>query len=247
VDSCSLGPWFLALWARGFCPWILKLWIPHRFNGLLPFEAQHGLKVWPIVVFLLSACFCLFTSASYHLFNCHSRQLNDVLLLLDYVGISVLIAGSFYPPIFYGFYCKTSFLYLYLAAVSIISVSSAIVGVYSGLNPSKFWRLARVLCYSANACFGILPCAHLAILQFSGEPSWPPAIIYIGAMLGIYAFGTAIYTFQFPEKYFPGTFDYFFSSHQLWHILVFAAAFLHYFCAVGHYRWRSHAMECPVA
>lgn len=203
--------------------------------------------MWPIVVFLLSACFCLFTSASYHLFNCHSRQLNDVLLLLDYVGISVLIAGSFYPPIYYGFYCMPSLLSLYLAAVSIISVSSAIVGVYSGLNPSKFWRLARVLCYSANACFGVLPCAHLAILQLYGEPSWPPAIIYIGVMLGIYAFGTAIYTFQFPEKYFPGTFDFFFSSHQLWHILVFSAAFLHYFCAVGHYRWRSHAMECPAA
>jgi len=203
-----------------------------------------GLTRWPIVVFLLSACVCLMTSALYHLFNCHSRALNDALLLLDYVGISVLIAGSFFPPIFYGFFCSPNLLKFYLCAVSVISVSSAVVGVYSGLNPSVFWRWARVLCYSANACFGMLPCGHLALRWVAGEQSWGPAIAYITAMLSIYGLGTCIYTFQFPEKYFPGRFDYFLSSHQLWHILVFSAAFLHYFCAIGHYEWRAHHV-CP--
>jgi len=210
---------------------------------ILPLK-DAGLTRWPIVVFLLSACVCLMTSALYHLFNCHSRALNDALLLLDYVGISVLIAGSFFPPIYYGFFCTPTLLWFYLGAVSMISVSSAVVGVYSGLNPSVFWRWARVLCYSANACFGMLPCGHLGAHWMAGQQSWGPAIAYITAMLSIYGVGTCIYTFQFPEKYFPGRFDYFLSSHQLWHILVFSAAFLHYFCAIGHYEWRAHH-ACP--
>ena len=34
-------------------------------------------------------------------------------------------------------------------------------------------------------------------------------------MLGLYALGTVIYFYQFPEKYWPGTFDFIFSSHQV--------------------------------
>lgn len=36
-----------------------------------------------------------------------------------------------------------------------------------------------MLCYSANACFGILPVVHLTVKDFTGEPSWSPAILYI--------------------------------------------------------------------
>lgn len=49
---------------------------------------------------------------------------------------------------------------------------------------------------------------------------------------------------QFPEKYWPERFDLLFSSHQLWHIIVFSAAFLHYFCAIGHFLWRQDN-QCP--
>jgi hypothetical protein len=68
-------------------------------------ENSLPMERWPIVVFLMSAVTCLTTSASYHLFNCHSLTVSNFLLLLDYAGISVLICGSFFPPIFYGFYC----------------------------------------------------------------------------------------------------------------------------------------------
>jgi hypothetical protein len=34
-------------------------------------------------------------------------------------------------------------------------------------------------------------------------------------MLGLYALGSCIYFYQFPEKYYPGRFDLIFSSHQV--------------------------------
>ena len=56
-------------------------------------EGEGSMERWPIVAFLLSAVTCLTTSASYHLFNCHSRAVGDMLLLLDYAGIVTL------PPV----------------------------------------------------------------------------------------------------------------------------------------------------
>jgi len=228
-----------------------------RVGGDLTAEVQHELKAemnllwdmaqthepiplerWPIIVFLFSGVICLTTSASYHLFNCHSLHVANVLLLVDYAGIGVLICGSFVPPVYYGFYCDDFLRFSYLATIVAMSVTASAVGIYSGLNPSVFWRFMRVICYSSNALFAVVPCGHLAYRFFSGQPVWAPVLPYIAGMLGLYALGTVIYFYQFPEKYWPGTFDFIFSSHQLWHIIVFLAAFLHFFCSVGHFQWR---------
>jgi len=191
-------------------------------------------------------CVCLLTSASYHLFNCHSLTLNNLLLLMDYAGISVLICGSFIPPVFYGFYCDTALRFTYLSLIVVLSATSSIVGVYSGLYPSITLRWARVLCYSANAMFAVFPMGHLLVRWVAGsDPCWTPCLVYIAGMLALYGLGTVIYTYQFPERYWPDKFDLLFSSHQLWHIIVFSAAFLHYFCAIGHFVWRQDNL-CPV-
>mmetsp|Transcript_56800 Transcript_56800/g.149624 ORF Transcript_56800/g.149624 Transcript_56800/m.149624 type:complete len:512 (+) Transcript_56800:17-1552(+) len=202
-------------------------------------KSQIVLARWPIIVFLFSAFFCLFLSASYHLFNCHSRFLNDILLLLDYSGISVLIAGSFIPIIYYGFYCNSWVRNFYLITVTVLSVMSFCIGMYSGLFPSRMLRLARVLAYSFNACFGMVPLGHMLVAWRGGEATWAPCFIFVTAMLGMYALGTVIYFAQFPERFWPHRFDFFFSSHQLWHLIVFGAALLHFFCVVGHFHWRT--------
>jgi adiponectin receptor len=61
---------------------------------------------WPLIVFAISACFCLGSSAAFHLFQIHSKFLNEFLSRLDYGGICLLIMGSSYPPIFYPFACE---------------------------------------------------------------------------------------------------------------------------------------------
>jgi channel protein (hemolysin III family) len=202
-------------------------------------DAALPLERWPILVFLLSGVVCLTTSAIYHLFNCHSLHVANMLLLVDYAGIGVLIAGSFVPPVYYGFYCDDTLRSAYLVTIVAMSTTSSAVGIYSGLNPSVFWRFMRVICYSANAMFAVVPCGHLAWRFASGQPVWGPVLPYIGAMLGLYALGTIIYFYKFPEKYWPGSFDFIFSSHQLWHVIVFLAAFLHFFCSIGHFQWRA--------
>lgn len=66
----------------------------------------------------LTACAaCFGVSAAYHTLLCHSRELADLWIRLDYVGISVLIMASFVPGLYMGFYCEPWLLRGYLAMV----------------------------------------------------------------------------------------------------------------------------------
>ena len=62
---------------------------------------------WPVLIHLVSALFCLCCSTTFHLFSAYSSKVGDVLSRLDYAGISVLIAGSCFPPYYYMFCCTT--------------------------------------------------------------------------------------------------------------------------------------------
>lgn len=69
-------------------------------------EDYKRLTKWPVFIMLISAIICLSCSAIFHWFSAHSKSLHDLLNRLDYAGISILIAGSCYPPYYYFFYCE---------------------------------------------------------------------------------------------------------------------------------------------
>lgn len=55
--------------------------------------------------FFVGAALCLGMSATYHATHNHSLIVARMGNKLDYVGIILLITGSFIPTIYYGFYC----------------------------------------------------------------------------------------------------------------------------------------------
>lgn len=69
-------------------------------------------------VYLTACAACFGLSAAYHTLLCHSRELADLWIRLDYVGISLLIMASFVPGLYMGFYCEPWLLRGYLGAVS---------------------------------------------------------------------------------------------------------------------------------
>ena len=80
-----------------------------RFDWILPRLLNTRLQPvsrWPLFVFILSAMICLSMSTVYHLFSAHSRRIYALTSRLDYAGISILIAGSFFPPIYYIYFCR---------------------------------------------------------------------------------------------------------------------------------------------
>ena len=61
-----------------------------------------------LACFFVSVITCLGISAVYHLISNHSPEVARLGNQLDYIGIVILIAGSFVPSIYYGFYCEPS-------------------------------------------------------------------------------------------------------------------------------------------
>lgn len=66
---------------------------------------ENRLVVWPLFIMLISSIICLGCSATYHWFMPLSKSVNTILSRLDYAGITLLVAGSCYPPYYYYYYC----------------------------------------------------------------------------------------------------------------------------------------------
>jgi adiponectin receptor len=68
--------------------------------------------------FFLGAALCLGMSATYHTVSNHSPMVNHIGNQLDYVGIVLLITGSFVPSVYYGFWCDPILQKVYWSMVS---------------------------------------------------------------------------------------------------------------------------------
>jgi adiponectin receptor len=78
----------------------------YLYNILKPrYELASRADILAMSCFFLGAAFCLGLSASFHTFSNHSPSVAQFWNRLDYAGISLLIAGSFVPSVYYGFWC----------------------------------------------------------------------------------------------------------------------------------------------
>jgi channel protein (hemolysin III family) len=195
--------------------------------------------VWPLVIFCLGGFLCLFGSALYHLGAGHSKHTHDFLCRIDLGGISFMIWGSFTPLVEYVFYSDLFWKRFYFGMGTVLCSST----LAFSLLPREImhgWKRTRVFSYVGTGMFAIAPLFHAAY-RWGWDSTEVIRYIDDGRffMVGImYLIGAMIYLKRFPEKYWPGTFDFVFASHQIWHFLVFLAALLHYQSVVRLYYWR---------
>ena len=71
-----------------------------------PLKVKYYVSKIPLFLHIAGAISCLGCSTIFHLFKDHSQKTSEFLVRLDYAGISLMIAGSNMPPLYYSFYCK---------------------------------------------------------------------------------------------------------------------------------------------
>lgn len=177
--------------------------------------------------FFIGAILCLGMSSLFHTVCCHSPEISDLFSKLDYTGIALLTIGSFVPWIYYGFYCQFTAKVVYLTSISILGVGAVIVTLHPSFGTPSY-RPLRALTFVCLGCFGFIPGMHC--LYNSG---WSGAVVEFSldrllTMAFLYIFGAFLYAARIPERFLPGKFDIWFQSHQIFHIFVVAAAFVHY-------------------
>jgi channel protein (hemolysin III family) len=209
-------------------------------NLLFRFDPQStSTPVWPVLIFCFGGVMCLGCSAVYHWWVGYCRHYHDALCRVDLAGISFMIWGSSVPLIYYVFIDDEFWRNAYLGGATVLCGATL---AFTALPADVLHRVKvyRVLAYLAAGAFVVAPLIHSICRWglYSEEVRRYVNDGYLALVGFFYVFGAFIYVSRIPEKYYPGKFDLVFASHQIWHALVFAAAYVHYFGAVELYLWR---------
>ncbi|XP_065070342.1 adiponectin receptor protein 1-like [Rhopilema esculentum] len=195
--------------------------------------------------FFLGAILCLMFSWLFHTVYCHSVKVHSVFSKLDYSGIAFLIMGSFVPCLYYGFYCRQLTQIGYLISVFVLGTLCIIVSLWDKFGTPKF-RPLRAGLFLCLGCSGVVPSIHMVISLGFTRGVEQGALGWLVLMGALYIIGALMYAFRVPERFFPGKCNFWFQSHQIFHILVVAAAFIHLhgICQMAYYRLKIGRV-CP--
>ncbi|KAJ3183147.1 Progestin and adipoQ receptor member 3 [Irineochytrium annulatum] len=198
-----------------------------------------------LVTFAASSVITFGASSLYHLHMSHSEEAYRVYGCWDYSGISASVFGNSLSLTYHLFYCDRLSFLLWLLPISLTNT----LGVF-GPSLFPFWargsfRPYRTALYVISALVSMAPIPHYFLfaggstLQGIRDEVAEAAFRRYAAGLGVYAFGIFIYIGKLPERVFPGRFDIFFQSHQIWHVACVAAALVHLYVVFDFMEWRS--------
>jgi adiponectin receptor len=133
--------------------------------------------------------------------------------------------------------------YFYVSFINIASLILVIICVHPSFDNVKFrkWRTGMYVIVGLSC--GV-PGIHCQFFSSPGEFGYTN--LYLWALGGFFfVLGAYIYFIRFPEKKYPGKFDYFGQSHNIWHLFVFLGAFTHFIASLSSYYGR-RVEVCPV-
>ncbi|KIW99347.1 uncharacterized protein Z518_11335 [Rhinocladiella mackenziei CBS 650.93] len=203
------------------------------------YEQASSADVIAMSCFFGGAAFCLGTSAAFHAMSNHSPRVARMWNQLDYAGISLLIAGSFIPSVYYGFWCNPG---RQLAYWTMVRVACTVTSILPRFR-TPVWRPYRALMFVGMGVSAIFPVFDgLRTVGWKGMEnqiglSW---LVLQGAL---YILGAGLYAARIPEAWYPGKFDTLGSSHQIFHVLIVLAAVSHLRGLLKAFDYRHGIME----
>ena len=109
---------------------------------------------------------------------------------------------------------------------------------------SRQYRLVRLSVFILTGLSAFAPIIHASRLfpleQLNKQSGFP----YYYAEGGLILLGALIYGMRFPEKLYPGQFDIWGSSHQIFHVLVVLATSVHLLGVLNAFEWNYENQRC---
>jgi len=180
-------------------------------------------RFW-LLTYLICAATCMLCSACFHLFLCHSHSTKTCLLSFDIHGILLLITSSFLPGFYYGFACHPSLQRRYICIIMVLITIALVFCNISWIRKHERFGFYYAVLMALIVASAVVPIVHWCLIRPADEiKEMLPGVL---EMLFLYACGFFFFMTYYPERAFPGAFDYVLSSHQIWHVAVFGAALL---------------------
>ncbi|KAI0835988.1 mPR-like GPCR protein [Hypoxylon sp. FL0890] len=158
-----------------------------------------------VATLLLSAVACLGLSSAYHTLMCHSRQVEALWLRLDFVGIILLILGSFVSGIYVGFWCETLERKIYWSMIGSLAAISIII-VLAPTFQGPRWRTLRLLTFVCTGLSGLAPIIHGIVMFGFAQMMRQSGLPFYLAEGGLFLLGAIVYAVSWPPiLLFPAT------------------------------------------
>ncbi|KAI9347817.1 hemolysin-III related-domain-containing protein [Zopfochytrium polystomum] len=200
-----------------------------------------------LTVFHASAIICLTLSSTFHLLCCHSHEVSSLCLKADYLGIVILIVGSFVPSIYYAFYCDPLLQGVYIGMVSILGISTIAINASTRFLVPRY-RPLRTSLFLMTGFSAIVPVVHASILYGFPFVRRAMGLVYVLIEGATFVLAVIFYLSHIPERWFPGTFDLIGHSHQIFHTLIVVASTFHFLSARDAFTfWHSQNPFCEMA
>jgi len=190
--------------------------------GELPWEEQMVTGV-----FFLGAIACLCFSFLFHTFSNHSEDVARLFCRLDYSGIAALITCSCIPCYYFSFYCATFSRYLHIIVLIVLCSLCMVFCLLKRFSTPEF-RVVRTVMFVSFGFYSFIPGIQIVVQHGFSYADTAYALSGLLQMASVYVSGAGLYAARIPERFFPGKFDIWASSHQLFHICVLIAACIHY-------------------
>lgn len=179
-----------------------------------------------IITFCIGCISCLGLSSTFHCLKSHSSTVMAFGNKLDYLGIVILIETSMIPMIYYGLYGFTHLQQLFWSLTSTFGIICATVSLKDKFRTPD-WRSFRASMFVAYGLCGVLPIISGIFVLGLHEAAKRSQLPWLLLEAFLYISGATIYACRVPERFWPGKFDIWGHSHQIFHILVVLAACSH--------------------
>ena len=188
---------------------------------------------------LLAATASLLLSSAYHTLMSHSYRVSSLWLRIDYVGILTLILGSFFSGIYVGFYTEPTLKWVYWSMIITLTLITAVLVIHPRLQGLSY-RHIRTSAFVATGLSGFAPVCH-GLCLYGWEEMWVRSGMPYWFLEGIvYGIGAFFFATRLPEAAWPGKFDIWGSSHQIFHVLVVLGGTVHLAGVWDAYSWNYH-------
>ena len=146
-------------------------------------------------------------------------------LYYDILGITLVILGSTFYGVYVGFTCYPDIQWFYsiLYGLLFIVILLPITILFPSKTSFKFKKWIMTLFVAAE----LIPAYHwiYLMIKYHTDVVYKFGWILI-SFFSCYGIGFIFWHFKIPECYYPGKFDIFGHSHQIWHIFTALAPFI---------------------
>ncbi|KAK0631370.1 hemolysin-III related-domain-containing protein, partial [Immersiella caudata] len=234
--SALLSPLLLSNEFTNIWTHLLPILLIYNYHVSFPYSLSHPRDNLLAISYFASAILSLLCSVAWHSFRCSSQiQIMSAFVSVDIMAVSLILTSFSIVTIHTAFYAQPEVARVYITSCLVWCVMGMALpwtdffrpeevaplvikrrmGERGWNLPSRSWTRVAFFC-ALGAQGAVLPSVHATWLNGWG---YTRRIFGLAAWVVMPIFwGSVVYGGKFPERRWPGRFDYWGNSHNIWHV-----------------------------